>query len=87
MIAAAILYTIWAAIWAITLPLRAFDDVTLPASITDAIATANGYLSSLDYILPINTLIAMFSLMILIEGFILTWRGINWLLRRLPTQS
>jgi hypothetical protein len=87
MITAVLLNILFGIVWVITYPLRVFDDVSLPADIASSISTANGYLFALDYVAPVSTLLTIFALFLTIEGGILTWKAINWLLRRLPTQS
>lgn len=78
---------IFAVIWLLSYPIRSLNDVTLPADIANSISTAGGYLFALDYVAPVSTLLAIFSIYLLIEGGILAWKAFNWLLRRLPTQS
>ena len=87
MITAVFLNILYGIIWTLTYPIRILNDVSLPSDITSAISTANGYLYALDYIVPVSTLLAIFALYLTIEGAILTWKALNWLLRRLPTQS
>lgn len=62
-------------------------DVVLPSGITSAISTAGGYLSAFDFIVPISSILTVFGLILTIEGAILIYKSIMWIIRRLPTQS
>lgn len=81
-----ILIGYWA-ISALTLPLRLFSDVSLPEGITTAISTASGYISSIDFIVPVSTILSIFGVFLTFEVGVLTFKGINWLIRKIPTIS
>jgi len=87
MITAIFLYLVLAAIILITAPLRLLPDATLPADIATSISTISGYLTPLQVFLPVSTIFTILGLAVSIEAAILLWKGFNWLLRRLPTQS
>jgi len=87
MITSLILDAFYWIVWLILAPLRALPIATLPAGLTEALGTIGGYVSGLDVVLPVVTIIAVLGAILAIEGFMFLWKGINWLLRRLPTQS
>ena len=87
MIFALILNFIYAGVFLITSPIRLLPDVALPASFTSAIVTANGYIASLNGILPVDTIILLLKLFIGIEVAYFAYKFIMWLIKRLPTQS
>jgi len=87
MITAIFLYLVLAAIALITSPLRLLPDASLPANVNSAIASIGGYLTPLQIFVPIGTILTILGLIVSIEAGILLWKGFNWLLRRLPTQS
>jgi hypothetical protein len=87
MIVGIIVNLIYGLVWLVLAPIRLLPDVSLPSDIAAAISTAGGYLYAVDFVLPVSSLLAIFALFLSIEGGILTWKGINWILRRLPTQS
>ena len=78
---------IYALIYVITSPIRLLPDVALPSSFTGAIITANGYISSLNTILPIDTIITLLLLYIGVEVAYFGYKLIMWLIKRFPTQS
>lgn len=78
---------IYGLIYLITLPITLLPDVSLPAGFTNAITTANGYLRSLDVIIPIQTVLTLLGIYIAIELAYFTYKLIMWLIKRFPTQS
>lgn len=74
-------------IYAITSPIRLLADATLPSGFLSAIQTSGGYISSLNQILPIDTILALLSIYVGIEIAFLSYKLIMWLIKRLPTQS
>ena len=87
MITTAILDLIYAVLSLILWPVRQLPDVSLPPSIAEAISTAGAYIGGLDLILPVNTILAVLGLFLAIEGGILAYRIVNWLIRKIPTIS
>ena len=85
MITTAILEILYLFIYALTSPLRLFSDVSLPAGLTAAISNFNAYISGLDFIFPISTLLAIFILLLTIEGFIFSYKIVMWLIKKIPT--
>lgn len=85
MITSALLYIIYLFLYAITSPLRLLNDVSLSSDFTTAIQNANEYLASLNFILPVSTFVAVIALMLTIEGFIILYKIINWVIRKIPT--
>ena len=78
---------IYELLYAITSPIRLLPNVALPVAFTNAIATANGFLSALNSLIPIDTIIILLSLYIGFELAYLTYKFIMWLIKRFPTQS
>lgn len=68
-------------------PLLLLGDVSLPGDIASAVSTMGGYLQPIDPIIPMATLFEVFSVILIFEAGVLTWEGVNWVLRRIPTQS
>jgi hypothetical protein len=62
-----------------------FPEVSLSDSISSSIMTASGYLSALNTIAPVSTLLAIIGLFLTIEGVILIIKIINWFIRKIPT--
>jgi hypothetical protein len=77
----------YALIYVITSPIRLLPDVSLPIAFTNAITTANGYISSINTIIPVDTIILLIKLYIVIELAYFTYKLIMWLIKRFPTQS
>lgn len=87
MIFTAIFNLLYLSLYFLLTPIRNLEDVQQSNTITDAISTASGYISSLNTYLPMTTLIAILTLVLLIEGFYLGHRLINWAIRKIPTIS
>ena len=85
MITTALLNIFYLFIYTLTSPLRLLSDVSLPASLTSSIQTANTYLSAIDFVFPVSTFLIIFGLILGIETFIITYKIIMWLIRKIPT--
>jgi polyferredoxin len=85
MITTALITLLYWLIWLFITPLRAFSDVVLNTDISEAIATASTYLGGLSAVVPIGTILAVFGIFLTVEVAILVWKGINWLIRKIPT--
>ena len=60
-------------------------DVSLPAFLVDPIVTAGHYAISLDHFIPAHELILVIvGTFLIFESAILTWKFINWTIRKIP---
>ena len=75
---------IWGLVYVILSPLRLLDDVTLSSSITNNIAEFNHYLGTAEQLFPAYTLITIFGIIIGIEFAIFTYKGIMWIVKKVP---
>jgi hypothetical protein len=87
MITSALLSLVYGLAYLITLPIVNLADVVMSSDFTTAITSANGYLASLNSFLPMDTIINILTLFLVIEGAVLTYKLIMWVIRRIPTQS
>lgn len=87
MIVSAIITLIYGIVFVVTYPLRSLTDVTMSSSFSSSITTANGYISSFNNFVPLDTIGQILTLFLAIEGAVLTYKLIMWLIRRIPTQS
>ena len=87
MITDAILTILFGFIYLVTAPLRLLADVTLPADISDTIAAVSANMALLDKVIPISTLVIILGFVVVIEGGIFTYKGIMWVIRKIPTIS
>jgi len=87
MITTGILYLIYFAVLALTSPLRLLNDVSLSSSLTDAITTASGYISSVNEFIPVDTLLSVLSAILVIEVAVLSYKLIMWVLTKIPGVS
>lgn len=87
MITTGILYLLFAIIEVILTPIYAFDDVVLPTDISNSITQVGHYLGSIDIIIPVSTLLTILGSVVAIDGIIIVYRVINWLIRKIPTIS
>lgn len=84
MISSLILILIFGVIVLITAPLRLLADVTLSASITDAIATAGGFLGSLGQVLPVPAILSVLAIVMITEGFLFLYKTVRWVYQKVP---
>lgn len=89
MITAAILLILYGLVSIITSPIRLLPDVSLPAGIISSISSSNNYIAAIYQILPytIGALLIVLGIVITIEGFIILFKIMNWLIRKIPTIS
>lgn len=89
MITAALLLTWYGLVLIITSPIRLLPDVSLPAGIVSSISSSNNYIAAIYQILPytIAALLIALGIVITIEGFIILFKIINWVIRKIPTIS
>lgn len=87
MITTLFLYIIYAFVFAITSPFRLLSDVAANSDVAAAIATASTYIKALDTFIPTATLFAVFATVLVVEGYIFGYKGVMWIIKRLPTQS
>ena len=85
MIITGILNLLYGIIFLITSPIRLFSDVVLPSGITSGLGFASGYLSALNAILPIDTILEIFAVFLGFELAYFTWKAIMWVIRKIPT--
>ena len=62
-------------------------DVSLSDSVASAVATASTYISGLNVVLPVATLLTIIGLVLTIEAVMLLIKIINWFIRKIPTIS
>lgn len=85
MITGFIIYLLYQITYGLTYPLRILSDVSLSSDFVSTISTANNYIVGLNFILPLPTLITIIGIFLGIEVFILLYKLINWLIRKIPT--
>jgi hypothetical protein len=78
------LYTLYLVLKLVLSPLLLLSDVTLSAGFTDALTTAKGYISTIDAIFPLTTMFAIIGLFVLIETFVLSFKLITWIIKKIP---
>lgn len=62
-------------------------NVSISSDLGTALTSANGYISALNTILPVTTIIAIIGLFLTIELTIIIIKTISWILRKIPTIS
>ena len=87
MITTAFLNIIYGLLQLIVIPLSNLPDITMNSAFATSITTANGYISSFNTFIPLDTIGAILVLLLAIEGGVLTYKLIMWIIRRIPTQS
>jgi len=85
MITNALLLALYGIVSLLLTPLKVLADVTLDSNIHASILTARTYLANLNIVLPISTILAIFGIILAIETFILLYKAVNWLIRKIPT--
>jgi len=71
-------------IWAILWPIRILPDVSLPADFLASFGVIGGYLSGLNEIVPVATILTILGLILTIEGSILLYKSIKWVYQKIP---
>jgi len=84
MITAILINATYLIVYALTSPLRLFDDVSLSASITTAISTASGYISSFTPFFPVGTLITCLGILLTIEAAVIVYKILMWVITKIP---
>ena len=87
MITTFFLSMVYLATFLVTLPVRLFSNATLPTFLSGVGSFFSQYIFPLDGYIPIATILLGLAFFLTFEGSILVWHGINWLMRRFPTQS
>jgi hypothetical protein len=87
MITSGFLYGVFALIIAITVPFRLLSDVSMNSGMAGALNSVGGYLSPMDLIFPMGTLLAVLGVFLLYESGYLVYKIMMWIIRRFPTQS
>lgn len=87
MIFAGLINIIFGLVYLVTRPIALLPDVTLPVNFTNAITTANGYLSSLNSFVPVDVILTLLSISLALEFAYFTFKMIMWVIKRFPTQS
>lgn len=87
MITNIILLGVYYGVYAITYPLRYFNNISLPSEITSSIASIAGNLKVINTIAPVYTILTIFGLVLAIDTAIFSYKMTMWIIKRLPTQS
>jgi len=87
MITTLFLYIIFAFVFGITSPFRLLTDVAANSDVVATFATAGSYIKALDVFVPTATLLIILGIVLTIEGYIFGYKGVMWVIRRIPTQS
>lgn len=78
---------LFAALYAITSPLRILPDVSLPSGVTSALSSASGLLSSVDAFLPVDTMLSVLAAIIAVEVIVVGYRIIIFVITKIPGLS
>lgn len=70
--------------YGLSLPLRLFSDVSLPADLTNALTTSRTYIENLNQVIPISNILTVLGLFITIEIGIFTYKTFAWVIKKLP---
>jgi hypothetical protein len=68
-------------------PIRLLPDATLNPNITTALTQVGGYLSVMDAIFPVSTLLQVLGAVLVVEAAIFTYKVIYWIIKKIPTIS
>jgi len=74
-------------VYSISRVLVFLGDATLPEGFTNAFAQVGDILAPIAHVIDLFTLFFLIGLIVSIELGYLLWKGINWLIRKLPTIS
>jgi hypothetical protein len=65
----------------------AIPDASLPQGITDSLSAIQGYLATLSPIIPMVALLATVAFIVFVEIAIFSYKGMMWLIKKIPTIS
>jgi hypothetical protein len=85
MIINAILTALYALINLVLTPITSLNSVNLDSNFTSSIQTVSTYLGNMNQLVPVTTILSVLGLIVLIEGLIMLYKAINWLIRKIPT--
>ena len=85
MIGTGILNLIYLCLQIFLSPLLLLGNVVLSGNFATAITNASGYLNSLNAIVPIDTVLEIFSLLLIILYSWLVYIVIMWVIKKIPT--
>jgi len=84
MITNAIIQIFFFIVYGVTSPLRLFANVTLDNNFLASVTTASTYISSVNTLLPVTTLLTIFGLFLAFEAIYFTYKLIMWLIKKIP---
>jgi len=87
MIITLVLNIIYLAVLVAFSPLLALPVAFISPDFATAITTGSSYLAALNIVLPVDTLITILSYSVSFEIGYFSFKGIMWIVKRLPTQS
>lgn len=64
-----------------------YPDVKVSDDFISSFASAKNYAMIFADILPLTAIFATLGVVLVVRNYAVIWAGINWLIRRLPTQS
>lgn len=82
-----ILALVYYAVRLVLSPILLLPSASLPSWITTPISTVMPYAMIFDVIVPIATLLLLLGVTVAFESQYFLFKGVYWLIRRLPTQS
>lgn len=85
MITELLLTFIYTIIQVIISPIILLPDVSMSSSLATSIHTASGYIASFNNFLPLTTMLSILGIYLVIEGAVLTYRLIMWVIKKIPT--
>ncbi len=85
MITTAIIYLLYFVIKLFLLPFTLLSDVTINSSFSSGVATASGYINSMNTYIPIDTMLTILGIAIGLETAFLSYKFIMWIIRKIPS--
>jgi len=79
------LFVLYQALALILHPLTTFNDVVVDPTLYATVASTGQLLASVNAALPILSLLAIISLYVGVEVTIFVYKGIMWLIKKIPT--
>lgn len=87
MILEAFIYLIYGLVWTLTRVFTLADNVTQDTFFVSAFDWANGQLAPISHIFPTWVIVIIFGVWVSFELAYILWKGVNWLIRKIPTIS
>jgi len=87
MITSILILLLYGIVFVLIAPFRLLPDASLPSAVDNAINQAGSVLSFFNSVIPLDILLAVLSAVLAVDGVIILYKIIMWVVRKIPTIS